>query len=235
MRSSPPPAPARVPVLLVALAAACAGPPTDGERPTCEGYTCPEDACAQAGIEVPTTPYLSPWEAEVTRARLAEIRRGVVPWQRSNVGLCSGPGPACARYLGVDGGTLAPGPHHLHAEFDVPELGDWPIAVVVSCEIDAPPLDGKALTHEVAHEQHVLVAADSADGGPVRLPPIPITSPDPTARRVCRARWDLPDMAKGDGSVRSRIVATWIVPHVSEVEEARRAPDADAPPAGAPG
>lgn len=234
MRSPSPSALAGLSLLL----GACGGAPPVGDRPRCEGYACPDDACEQAGIEVPTTPYLSPWEAEVTEGLLAEIRRGVEPWQRSNVGLCRGPGPTCERYLGVDGGTLTPGEHHLHAAFDVPSLGEWPLEVVVSCEIDAPPLDGQALTHDLVHQEHVLVAADQVDGGPAVLPPIPITSPDPSARRVCKARWDLPDLAKGDGSVRSRIVATWIVPHVSEIEPvdgARRTPEPDDALEGAPG
>lgn len=186
---------------ILCLLAACGG-----DAPAPEAV-CTEDDCA-ATCDPPLAMHdlspgpvdlrglpeneLSDFEWSLVGERVMDLRAGVRPWAEDRIGVCRGE-TGCREFLGLEAGTLQPGPHRLHAELRVPAVPDleWRVQFKHHCLVEKPLAgDATAKTHHTDAEMFTL-SWPGADR-PVVLSPVPdIPSPSPDGTVYCGYSYNL--------------------------------------------
>ncbi|MCB9758431.1 MAG: hypothetical protein H6739_01190 [Alphaproteobacteria bacterium] len=158
-------------MLLISLLMACSGGSAPGPA------DCPDcPPCEQAGDA------LSPFEAGLLKDDLADLRKGIRPFNAEGFGVCEGK-RTCDRFLGAEAGELPAGSDYIvQAELTVPKLGDgWQVEFAMECETQGK--SGNSSTNKDA--KTYSVSYSGAERGYSLRPLRTIPSPNSSGARSC--------------------------------------------------
>jgi len=153
---------------------------------------------------------LTPFEQDLFRPIVEDVRLGVRPYDDASIGLCRGI-QKCDEYLGLEVEDLPPGKYMVRAELQVPDVGEkgtWMVDFSTKCTIIRQTAKGEQRSDKEHQRSYPVVHSQAIERG-FRLQPLrTIESPSQYGRRECT--WKLV-MPQGGGEQKV-YEGAWSVP-----------------------
>lgn len=152
---------------------------------------------------------MTAFEQSLLMPRLEDLRQGVRPRGPEGIGICKGQGKDCTEFIGTSASDLPEGDYMLHADLDVPNIGEkgtWKVMLDLDCTTTKTTANGTNTSNNTQHKEYDVIYAGGERG--YHLAPLwKISSPNQYGAVDCKYKITAPH---GDGD--KVYEGSWTVP-----------------------
>lgn len=142
---------------------------------------------------------LTAFEQSLLQPKLDDLRKGVRPRGDQGIGICKGQTKDCTEFIGTSAEELPAGEYMLHADLDVPDIGEkgtWKVRLDLDCTTTKTTANGSNSSNSTQQREYDVVHT-GADRGYHLAPLWKIESPNKYGASDCKYKITAPH-ADGD-------------------------------------